>query len=149
MPTIYAIQDIVIGAFMMYKMNKLLRRPTLHDCIMVSHVHLNTTNVRTSRDLIFMLIKLISNNSNPMIESLTSSTIKNIIKGVFISKGGRDALMFLESLQRIVDHWLLEEGLSVGYDDCVNKVNSIAIGDIDIDDKNVDVFLNNIKNISQ
>nr|PNR61593.1 hypothetical protein PHYPA_000016 [Physcomitrium patens] len=84
MPTEYAIQDTITRAFMMYKMNKLLRRSTLHDCIM-----------------------------------------------------------------RIVDCWFLEEGLSVGYDDCVNKVSPIAIEDVDIDDKNVDVVLNNIRNISQ
>nr|PNR46626.1 hypothetical protein PHYPA_013745 [Physcomitrium patens] len=149
MPTVYAIQDTITGAFMMYKMNKLLRRSTLHDCMMVSHVHLDITNVHTSRDLILMLIKLISNESNLVIKSLTSSTIKNIIKSIFISKCGRDALMFLGSLQRIVDRWLLEEGLSIGYDDCVNKVSPIAINNVDIDDKNVDVVLNNIKNINQ
>nr|PNR53409.1 hypothetical protein PHYPA_007084 [Physcomitrium patens] len=57
--------------------------------------------------------------------------------------------MFLRSLQRIVDHWLLEEGLSVGYDDCINKVSPIAMEDIDVDDENVDIVLNNIRNISQ
>nr|PNR39667.1 hypothetical protein PHYPA_019946 [Physcomitrium patens] len=149
MPTVYAIQDTVIGAFMMYKMNKLLKRSMLHDYIMVSHVHLDITNIRTSRDIILMLIKLVSNDSNLVIKSLTSSTIRNIIKSIFISKGGRDTLMFLGSLQKIVDRWLLEEGLSVGYDDCVNKVSPIAIEDVDVDDKNVDVVLNNIRNISQ
>nr|PNR31775.1 hypothetical protein PHYPA_025898 [Physcomitrium patens] len=104
MPTIYTIQDTVKGAFMMYKMTKLLRRSTVHDCIMVSYIHLDITNVHTSRDLILMLIKLISNNSNLVIQSLISSTIRNIIKSIFISKGGRDTLIFLGSLQRIVDH---------------------------------------------
>nr|PNR37428.1 hypothetical protein PHYPA_020537 [Physcomitrium patens] len=149
MPTVYAIQDTTTGAFMMYKMNKLLKRSTLHDCIIVSHVHLDITNIRTSRDIILMLIKLISDDSNLVIKSLTSSTIRNIIKSIFISKGGRDTLMFLGSLQKIVDRWLLEEGLSVGYDDCVNKVSPIAIEDVDVYDKNVDVVLNNIRNISQ
>nr|PNR25969.1 hypothetical protein PHYPA_031268 [Physcomitrium patens] len=90
MPTVYAIQDTVTRAFMMYKMNKLLRRSTLHDCIMVFHIHLDITNIHTSRDLILMLIKLISNDISP-----------------------------------------------------------IAIEDVDVDDKNVDVILNNIRNISQ
>nr|PNR48362.1 hypothetical protein PHYPA_012838 [Physcomitrium patens] len=126
MSIVYAIQDTVTGVFMMYKMNKLLRRSTLHDCIMVSHVHLDITNIRTSRDLILMLIKLISNDSNLVINSLTSSTVRNIIKSIFISKGGRDTLIFLGSLQRIVDRSLLEEGLNIGYDDCVIKISSLV-----------------------
>nr|PNR45315.1 hypothetical protein PHYPA_015086 [Physcomitrium patens] len=57
-----------------------------------------------------------------MTKLLTFCTIKNIIKSIFISKGRQDTLMFLGSLQRIVDCWLLGEGLSIGYDDCINKI---------------------------
>ena len=57
--------------------------------------------------------------------------------------------MFLGSLQRIVGRWLLEEGLSVGYDDCFNETSSITTSNVDANDDNVDIVLNNIRNTSQ
>nr|PNR49263.1 hypothetical protein PHYPA_011159 [Physcomitrium patens] len=129
MPTVYAIQDIVAGAFMMHKMNKILRQSIVHDCIMMLHAHLDATNICTSKDLKLTFIQIMSNGSNLAIKSLTSTIIKNLIKSIFISNGGPGALMFL----KIVDCWLLEEGLSIGYDDCANKVGIIVIIDVDID----------------
>lgn len=149
MPTMYAIQDTVTGAFLMYKKNRVLRRSTLCDCIMMSRIHLDSTNIRTSRDLVLVLIRTASGNNNLMIKSLTSSTIKSIVKNIFISNNGDRVLMFLESLQRIVDRWLLEEGLSVGYDDCISKAGSITISRIDANDPDVGILLNNIRNMSQ
>jgi len=44
----YAIQDRVTELFMIYKMDKVLIQSMLQDCIMMSHVHLDSTNIHTS-----------------------------------------------------------------------------------------------------
>jgi len=149
MPIIYAIQDTVTGSFMMYNMNKVLKRSTLHDCIMMSCVHLDNNNIRTSRDLISMFIQTLSSNIGIIIKSITSDTIRSIVKSIFINSGGDRTLMFLGSLQRIVNRWILEEGLSVGYDDCINRVGSVTMPNINTNNKDIGIVLNNIRNISQ
>lgn len=111
MRTIYAIEDTGTGAFMMYETNKVLRQSTLHDCIMVSHIHLDNTNIHTSRDLVLILIQAVSNDSNLTSKLLTSSTIKDIVKSILISNDGNCVLVFVGSLQRMVNQWLLKEGI--------------------------------------
>ena len=112
MPSVYAIQDTVTGAFMMYKMDEPMRRSILNDCVTMSHVHLDSTKIFTPRDLVCSFVQAVGGDSSLMIESPMSTAIKNVVKSLLTGSNGGRALMFLGSLQKIVDRWLLEEGLS-------------------------------------
>lgn len=149
MPSVYAIQDTVTGAFMMHKMDKLLKKSTLHDCITMSHVHLDSTKIFTSKDLVCSLVQAAAGDSNLTANPLTSTIIRNIVRNIVTSYDGKCALMFLGSLQKIVNRWLLEEGLSVGYDDCVSKASSVTVPDIDTSDEDSNYVLHNTRNMSQ
>ena len=82
-----------------------------------------------------MVIHAISGKDNLVRNSLTSNMVRKTLKDIFMNNDGDHALMFLESLYKIVNRWLLEEGLSVGYDDCINKVGLVTIPNVDKNNK--------------
>ena len=97
---------------------------------MTSNVDHNSIYVCTLRDIIVMLIHAISGIDNLVINSLTFNMIRNILMDIFMNNDRDHALMILVSLKRIVYKWLLEEGLGVGYDDCINKVGLVTIPNV-------------------
>lgn len=102
MSIVNAIQYTFMGFFMMYEMNKMLKRSMLHDRIMTSNVDHNSIYVCTLRDIIVMLIHAISGIDNLVINSLTFNMIRNILMDIFMNNDRDHALMILVSLKRIV-----------------------------------------------
>jgi DNA-directed RNA polymerase subunit A' len=172
-PIIYPIQDSVSGLYMLTSDEVTVSKEVFCDCLTGCYeknpVNLNSVRRRTGKALFSCILPDISYKADSIeIESgtlvkgqISATSLKGIIKEIVNKFGEYQAADFIDNVQSIVNRWMIEKGLSIGYDDCYIKgiTNSIAIeksvekyanfSNKEQDEMSTTIQLNNIRNVSQ
>lgn len=128
-PVIYPIFDCVSGLYLLTNKNVSLDKQTFFQCLMTTdnpiHYAKGLQLAKNHEKLTgFLLISCLI--PFPLEEeTLTSKSLRWIIK--IICEMDTDlALDFINSVQRVVNYWMLNIGFSIGYEDCLlnNKVEN-------------------------
>lgn len=161
-PTIYPIQDCVSGAYLMTADDVIVDEDTYCDCLMFVH---RSIRPYTGKNLFSCLLPVdmdyVDGNiriKEGRLESgrVNSSSLRNLIKTILTDYGEDIVVDFITNIQRVVNRWLLDRGLSVGYDDCTlgddtlrDDLKSSLQIDADDDEMDVNLKLNNFRNVAQ
>jgi DNA-directed RNA polymerase beta' subunit len=177
-PIIYPIQDSISGLHMLTSDTAIVSEEVFCDCLTGCYERIPVNQIenicksvrkRTGKALFSCILPDISYKTDSIeIKSgtlvkgqINATSLKDIIKEIINKFDEYKATDFIDNVQSIINRWIIEKGLSIGYDDCYIKgvTDSITIeksvekyitlSSKEQDEMSINIQLNNIRNVSQ
>jgi DNA-directed RNA polymerase beta' subunit len=164
-PIIFPIQDSVTGLYLLSSSPMTLRNEVFNDCLTICSTNIKMHKHRNGKALISHILpdidysddnlKIVRGNITDGVINFFS--LKGMIKSIMYKFDEQCTSNFIADSQLLINRWLLDIGLSIGYHDCyVDGItdseylkNIYRYKRLDSNRSTIDIELNNITNMSQ